>query len=898
MAIFNWKPKLVLPTVYDDALSYQEILGKVIDALNQMGETGKLAYAVFPNGDPVVSVRDNGINVVGKAKIAYMDGKENDCDIDVMIPLAKGDNVNFAVVDGVVKIFATDTTYTGGSGIVFEGTVVKANYDEVQRKLTAGEGITISEQTIAVDPGRVEVIENKTNTLSADSTAVQYPSAKAVYDKVTAVEEVANTANSRATTAQATANDANEVATSARSKANSAKTAAEQAGTKADEAKTQAANALDTADAAQEAATLAKNKADQNELTISNVQKTTTTEINALKSDITDIKSGKIQQTPLFANSIAELTASGDTTKLYVLPDGYIYAYIKTETTTPNYTNRLPLAINENGSVFNVTGYKNGFRLSSSLVEKEQTGCGYTGFIPATTGDVIRIKNIPACTTGYGYVHYFNSSFAQSHSGTSLDTTDFVPDSNGVGSFTISSPCDYIRLSYGNMSADSIITINEEITVTPGTTVIDYQWANTGHAFVPADYEGRIVDLENKVAGLETDVASESGLLFISPVGDDSNSGLTASTPKKTVKACVNAGATRISAKRGVYNEFIQLWNVGELEIFPTDNDLTYSVGEEREPIVFDTSDSVEVSSLVTYNSIKRVAYSNAANTQFDKVFTKKSQPPIVGDGYGSRYNSTIWLLSNDEKTVCIKLKPVLTVAECETETNTFTYVDGYIYINADMSGVEKIIVPTNWETGIYINGADRLVLKEVEVRFSGTYNIDIRNCAYFDFYKCSCKYTSYGSGFHPFNSNGIMTACYATKNFDGYGISGYGHTTYVDCVSEFNFDDGMSHHDGTSGTVIGGRYEGNGKGGNTPAYGAKVNIYGGIYKNNVGFGIGYLWASGLSPASGLVQGAVMVGNPKGLVVNANCSVTAISCLYKNNTTDKDINGLLTEYNY
>ena len=32
--------------------------------------------------------------------------------------------------------------------------------------------------------------------------------------------------------------------------------------------------------------------------------------------------------TPLFADSVDELTANGDTTKLYVLPDGYIYAYI------------------------------------------------------------------------------------------------------------------------------------------------------------------------------------------------------------------------------------------------------------------------------------------------------------------------------------------------------------------------------------------------------------------------------------------------------------------------------------------------------------------------------------------------------------------------------------------
>jgi hypothetical protein len=213
------------------------------------------------------------------------------------------------------------------------------------------------------------------------------------------------------------------------------------------------------------------------------------------------------------------------------------------------------------------------------------------------------------------------------------------------------------------------------------------------------------------------------------------------------------------------------------------------------------------------------------------------------------------------------------------------------------MTSVTKIIVPTIWENAMHIEGADRLVLKEVEVRFGGCYNINVKNCAYFDFYECACKYTTYGSGFHPLNSNGIMTSCYATKNFDGYGISGYGHTTYIDCVSEFNFDDGMSHHDATTGTVIGGRYEGNGKGGNTPAYGAKVNIYGGLYKNNKSFGIGYLYASSSGHADGMIEGAILVDNPIGLVVNANCNVTASSCIYKNNAADKEIKGNFTEYN-
>lgn len=384
--------------------------------------------------------------------------------------------------------------------------------------------------------------------------------------------------------------------------------------------------------------------------------------------------------------------------------------------------------------------------------------------------------------------------------------------------------------------------------------------------------------------------------MFISPDGSDSNDGLTASTPKKTVAACVAAGAKRISAKRGVYAEQVAISGIDHLEIFPTDNNQEYSTSADWHPIVFDLSDTISVGSLAAYNSIKRVAYSNSANEQFDKVFTKKSQTP-VGDEYGSRYNATIWLLSNDEKTVCKKLKPVLTVAECEAESNTFTWVSNYIYINADLAGVEKVCVPTNFDSGFRIADAGKVILREVEVRFSGSYNVWLLNCPYFDFYKVSARYSSYASGIDIDNANGTLTACYATKNFDGFGISGYGHTTYIDCVSEFNFDDGVSHHNGSCGTFIGGRYEGNGKGGNTPAYGAQVNIYGGIYKDNAQFGIGYLYTSGKNPAGGMVQGAVMAGNPVGLNVDKNCVVTAINCLYKDNTADKSIKGTLTEYN-
>ena len=70
--------------------------------------------------------------------------------------------------------------------------------------------------------------------------------------------------------------------------------------------------------------------------------------------------------------------------------------------------------------------------------------------------------------------------------------------SGGTCSITLSSnigDCKYIRISGGLLNENSIVTVNEEIT--EGGTTTGYAWANTGHAFVPTDYEERILSLED-----------------------------------------------------------------------------------------------------------------------------------------------------------------------------------------------------------------------------------------------------------------------------------------------------------------------------------------------------------------------------------------------------------------
>ena len=51
------------------------------------------------------------------------------------------------------------------------------------------------------------------------------------------------------------------------------------------------------------------------------------TDISKVDEKIDDLKAQGIQQTPLFAESVEWLETNGDQTKVYVLPDGYSYAY-------------------------------------------------------------------------------------------------------------------------------------------------------------------------------------------------------------------------------------------------------------------------------------------------------------------------------------------------------------------------------------------------------------------------------------------------------------------------------------------------------------------------------------------------------------------------------------------
>ena len=225
-------------------------------------------------------------------------------------------------------------------------------------------------------------------------------------------------------------------------------------------------------------------------------------------SELSEELAKRGQLKPEFANSVDECT---DTAKLYVLPDGYIYAYLKTEVATeetPNFTNVLPLAVDSDGSPYNGgLGYKVGYRLNSSGVEVvAETNC-CTGFIPVKNTDTVRFINIIPHASSNGYIHFYDSSFnltaGKGYEGWTADQFEFVPASladmyPSWGNAPAGAV--YMRISSGTISDETIITLNEEITYSPAETITQYQWVNTGHAFVPANYEDRIIAVEEQSA--------------------------------------------------------------------------------------------------------------------------------------------------------------------------------------------------------------------------------------------------------------------------------------------------------------------------------------------------------------------------------------------------------------
>ena len=202
-------------------------------------------------------------------------------------------------------------------------------------------------------------------------------------------------------------------------------------------------------------------------------------ETNTRESAIADLKATQTQIQPLFIESMEELEANGDISKVYILDDNFIYAYKEVAVdNTPKYTNQIAISTDADG---NIVGLIKDHRYNSSDTLVELAGTDAIGFIPIKKGDVIRLENIifrnetvNNVTPGSYYIRLYKNGHVlhtaisgatlNSYSGSSF--AEIIIDKNGdLKSFVVGgdSTIAYMRMSFCSTDKEAIITVNEEI---------------------------------------------------------------------------------------------------------------------------------------------------------------------------------------------------------------------------------------------------------------------------------------------------------------------------------------------------------------------------------------------------------------------------------------------------
>ena len=165
---------------------------------------------------------------------------------------------------------------------------------------------------------------------------------------------------------------------------------------------------------------------------------------------------------------------------------GDIVINVTTEAAVAAYTNQIPISTDTDGSIFNNTGYKQGYRINSSGTVADGASGGVddtwfaTGFIPVKGGDVIRFSGAYVeGSSGGANNRYYNSeknkggvaftpySFVNGLASTknNFKACDYNEDEQRLYSFTFKDnvAAGYMRFTLHGNGADAVITVNEEI---------------------------------------------------------------------------------------------------------------------------------------------------------------------------------------------------------------------------------------------------------------------------------------------------------------------------------------------------------------------------------------------------------------------------------------------------
>lgn len=248
----------------------------------------------------------------------------------------------------------------------------------------------------------------------------------------------------------------------------------------------------------------------------SNPHGVTASQVGAYTKEEADaLIDGAKKLVPNFASSVSELEENGDKSKVYVLPDGYVYGYMtKTAAVEPaELYDSAKVSLNMRhsgtpGTLINTNGYITTDYMPVDMssdpsvlriytdTDINTVGSGFPEF-----GKIAYYDSAKACI-GSAYIAPAYSSVVQNENETDIQI-GYAGTVDSGSKFDYYDKIAFVRIELqptGSTAVSSdagIILSIKNITAEGGEEVIT-GWQSTGHSFIPADCEDRIIALETK----------------------------------------------------------------------------------------------------------------------------------------------------------------------------------------------------------------------------------------------------------------------------------------------------------------------------------------------------------------------------------------------------------------
>lgn len=380
-------------------------------------------------------------------------------------------------------------------------------------------------------------------------------------------------------------------------------------------------------------------------------------------------------------------------------------------------------------------------------------------------------------------------------------------------------------------------------------------------------------------------IKNDSNTIYVSGNGSDETGTGSYENPYREISTAIDKGASIVICEPGFKYSPFELTRVNNVKIIG--NIPTYYTGNRNQTKpFFDVSTALPQGTLD--NNVIKIAYIAEENSDMYDCLVAQTKP--LKDNTSTRsdgYYCTIF--SDGDKDTSHKYIPVLT----QDNTAGHFYYDGsYIYINPYNNNSETtqyVLIDTALESNsslVKLNQCNDITFENFTFKHSSQNLIDIVKCSNIELTNCEFHGSSLNNNVACTNSNIKINECisFLSRN-DGFNFHGFGTSTLIKCVACNCFDDGVSHHDQCTHSIIGGEFYGNNKGGiSSPICGCSSDIIGAYSHDNY---YGILSSSDTSHGESYVNlnGNVCTNNQIGISLRA-----AKGIAYNNKTINNSTN--------